>query len=58
MEFVDIRCGDVSLKDRLQLYGGNNSYDYSDLAEEASVAVKNLLIPDYSCDEAGYISKL
>ncbi|MEM7819046.1 MAG: right-handed parallel beta-helix repeat-containing protein, partial [Candidatus Aenigmatarchaeota archaeon] len=55
MEFLDIKCGENSLKSSLQLIDElNNTYDYSQLKEEDSIRVKKFLIKDYSCDETGY----
>ncbi|MFH0929623.1 MAG: hypothetical protein V1818_04740, partial [Candidatus Aenigmatarchaeota archaeon] len=57
MSFLDIRCGDASLKDSLQLidfYG--NVYNYSDLSDNNSIEIEHLFIQNYSCDETGYIT--
>jgi len=57
MEFLDIKCGNNSLKDKLLVVDEfNNTYNYSQLTEEDSLKVKQLLIKDYSCEETGYIS--
>ncbi|MEM5855662.1 MAG: NosD domain-containing protein, partial [Candidatus Aenigmatarchaeota archaeon] len=55
MEFLDLKCGDNSLKSSLQLIDElNKTYNYSQLKEEDSIRVKKFLIKDYSCDETGY----
>ncbi|MEM5794553.1 MAG: right-handed parallel beta-helix repeat-containing protein, partial [Candidatus Aenigmatarchaeota archaeon] len=55
MEFLDLKCGENSLKSSLKLIDGlNNTYDYSQLTEEDSVKVKKFLVKDYSCEETGY----
>ncbi|MFH8109718.1 MAG: NosD domain-containing protein, partial [Candidatus Aenigmatarchaeota archaeon] len=55
MEFLDIKCGNNSVKNSLQLIDElNNTYNYSRLTEKDSVKVKKFLIKDYSCEETGY----
>ena len=57
MRFLDIRCGNVSLKDSLQLIDGSgNHYNYSQVTEQDSIEVRHLLIENYSCNETGYLS--
>jgi hypothetical protein len=57
MKFLDIGCGNTSLKSSLELIDGNeNYYDYSQLTESNSIRVKKLLIRNYSCDYTGYIT--
>ncbi|MFW9852798.1 MAG: hypothetical protein ACFFDS_07645, partial [Candidatus Thorarchaeota archaeon] len=57
MRFLDIKCGDNSLKDLLQLIDEfGNIYNYSDLTENDSIDIKHLFIQDYSCNETGYLS--
>ncbi len=59
MEFLDIKCGDVSLNRELKLVGFDNSiYNYSGLTEEDSIDVEKLLIKDYECESTGYLENL
>ena len=57
MKFLDISCGNTSLKDSLELADENeNIYNYSQLTESDSIKIKKLLIRNYSCDYTGYIT--
>ncbi len=56
MEFLDIRCGEESLKGELMLVGFDNlTYDYADLSDDDSVDVEKLLVENYECNETGYL---
>ncbi|OGI15501.1 hypothetical protein A3K63_01845, partial [Candidatus Micrarchaeota archaeon RBG_16_49_10] len=57
MSFLDLKCGDVSLKDRLKLISFDGDYNsYASLTDADSVDGEKLLIEDYSCDDTGYLS--
>jgi len=57
MKFLDIKCGENSLKDQLRLIDfENNTYNYNELTEQDSIDVQKLFIQDYSCNETGYLS--
>ncbi|MBN2422618.1 hypothetical protein JXB41_05295 [Candidatus Woesearchaeota archaeon] len=58
MLFMDLKCGDSSLKNNLKLIGFNNiTYNYTEIDEEDSVDIEKLFIEDYSCDnETGYLT--
>ncbi len=57
MEFLNIRCGEESLKDQLKLLDFNgNMFDYNELESDNSLEIEKLLVEDYSCDNIGYLS--
>jgi len=56
MRFLDLECGNVSLKENLQLIDeSGNYYDYYQLAEN-SIRIKKLFLKDYSCEQISYLS--
>ncbi len=57
MEFLDVKCGEESLKDELKLIDFNgNKFDYSEVESANSLEIEKLLVEDYSCDNTGYLS--
>src|SRR3990170_817274 len=57
MQFLDIKCGENSLKDSLQLIDeSNNVLNYSQLTANDSIRVKKLLVKDYNCSETGHLT--
>jgi len=55
MKFLEIKCGDESLKNELQIIDENNNYHYySQLTENDSIKPKKFFVADYQCDETGY----
>jgi len=57
MQFVELSCGNESLKSGLRLAGFDNAtYDYSALSEVDSIDVQKLLISDYECNSTGYLA--
>ncbi len=57
MEFLDLKCGEESLKDELKVFGfDDQTYDYTDLTEMDSLNVEKLLVGNYECNETGYLS--
>jgi len=56
MKFLDISCGEISLKDSLIVIDENGIYyNYSQILNFDSIRVKKLLIRNYTCSETGYI---
>jgi hypothetical protein len=59
MGFLELRCGDISLKPNLKLVGLDKAvYDYASLTSADSIPIEKLLIVDYECNETGYITNL
>ncbi len=57
MEFLDIKCGEESLKDELKLVDfQGNMFEYNELESAISLEIEKLLVEDYSCDNTGYLS--
>ncbi len=57
MEFLDIKCGEESLKDELKLVDfSGNMFDYNELESDNSLEIEKLLVEDYTCDDTGYLS--
>ena len=57
MRFLDVRCGETSLTERMQVKSEDETtYNYSSLTENDSIKAKEFLIPDYSCNETGHFS--
>ncbi len=57
MEFLDIKCGEQSLKDELKLIDFNGDvFDYNDLEHANSLEIEKLFVEDYTCDDIGYLS--
>ncbi|MFH1473362.1 MAG: hypothetical protein ABIE55_00555, partial [Candidatus Aenigmatarchaeota archaeon] len=57
MLLLDINCGNVSLKDSLQLIDEfDNVYNYSDLTANDTIDIKHLFVENYSCNDTGLIS--
>jgi hypothetical protein len=56
MKFVYIKCGNNSLNNVLKLKDSlGNVYNYSDLTENDSIKITNLIIENYNCNETGYV---
>ncbi len=57
MGFLDLKCGEESLKDELKLVDFHgNVFDYNALESSNSLEIEKLLVEDYSCDDKGYLS--
>ncbi|MBN2202881.1 MAG: hypothetical protein JW700_01735, partial [Candidatus Aenigmarchaeota archaeon] len=57
MKFIDIMCGEISLRNSLKLIDfSGNVYNYSDLSQNDSLEIEHLLIENYSCNETAYLT--
>ncbi|MFP4523686.1 MAG: DUF2341 domain-containing protein, partial [Candidatus Woesearchaeota archaeon] len=51
MDFLDLRCGDSSVKGELLVDDGSSLLEYSGLGDNDSVNPESFLVPDYNCNE-------
>jgi hypothetical protein len=59
LEFMELTCGNVSLKDRIiAIADDETAYNYSQLTENDSVAIKSVFIEAYSCNEVANLTNL
>ncbi|MFH2021653.1 MAG: LamG-like jellyroll fold domain-containing protein, partial [archaeon] len=57
MRFLNLSCGGTELLSSLKLVGvDNNTYDYTDLLSNNTIDIKKLFLPDYECNDTGYLS--
>ncbi|MBU4241604.1 MAG: hypothetical protein KKF52_00065, partial [Nanoarchaeota archaeon] len=57
MKFIDLKCGNDSLKDSLYLVKEDNSLiSYNSLSESDSIVIKALHVPDYSCNGTAFLT--
>ncbi len=57
MEFLDLKCGEESLRSELKLVDfSGNMFDYNELESDNSLEIEKLLVEDYTCDDTGYLS--
>ncbi len=55
MKFLEIKCGDASLENKLKIIDGSGAvYNYNSLTERDSVKPVKFLIENYSCDNTSY----
>jgi len=55
MKFLEIKCGDASLENKLKIIDGSGTaYNYNSLTERDSVKPVKFLIENYSCDNTSY----
>jgi len=55
MKFLEIKCGDNSLENKLKIIdSGGTVYNYNSLTEHDSVKPVKFLIENYSCDNTSY----
>jgi len=57
LEFMELMCGNVSLKDRIMLIDANGTfYNYSNLTLNDSIVVDSLFVENYSCSGTAYLT--
>ncbi len=57
MQFLDLKCGDNSLKDSLIVQADNGlEYDYKDINPSSFLKPIKFIVYNYSCEDLGYFS--
>jgi uncharacterized delta-60 repeat protein len=57
LEFLDLRCGETSLKDQLAVITAEGmKHTYSDLTEANSIAIESLFIEDFTCNDTAHLT--